>query len=100
MATRASVTTFVMEDVLPWPESPATGLDGPLDASVIHDSGVRLDLTVPVVASVSLELRARLRGVPTLPGIELPPRALDVVTVQAGDHTVVRRTVMLPNQRP
>jgi hypothetical protein len=64
------------------------------------DSGFRLDLTVPAAASVSLELRAQVRGVPTLPGIELPPRALDVVTVQAGDHTVVRRTVILGNQRP
>ena len=71
-----------------------------LDYTAPPDSGFRLDLTVPEVASVGLELRARTRGVPTLPGIELPPRALDVVTVQAGDHTMVRRTVILGNQRP
>ena len=61
MAERASVTTFVMEDVLPWPESPAAGLDGPLDASVIHDSGVRLDCSIRRISS----LGATLRG-PTL----------------------------------
>ena len=62
MAQRASVTTFVMEDRLPWPdETGAPSVDGPLDASVIHDSGVRLDCSIRRISA----LGATLRG-PTL----------------------------------
>ena len=62
MAERASVTTFVMEDRLPWPdETSMPGVDGPLDASVIHDSGVRLDCSIRRISA----LGATLKG-PTL----------------------------------
>ena len=35
-------------------------------------------------------LAARVRGIPSLPDVQLPTRAPDVVTVQTGDITVVR----------
>lgn len=94
MAGRTSVTTFIMEDRLPWPDDiAAPGIDGPLDASVIHDSGVRLDCSISRISA----LGATLRG-PTLsaPGhvlaIELvtghrPPAVVDWVS--AGETGVV-----------
>jgi len=58
MTERSSVTTFVMEDRLPWPdETGAPGLDGPLDASVIHDSGVRLDCSIRRISALGATLR-------------------------------------------
>jgi hypothetical protein len=58
MTERSSVTTFVMEDRLPWPdETDAPGLDGPLDASVIHDSGVRLDCSIRRISALGATLR-------------------------------------------
>ena len=60
------------------------------------DSGIVLALTVPAGSGVSLDLIARARGLPALGGIGFPNRPPDVVTVQAGDVTVVHSTVRLP----
>lgn len=58
MAELPSVTTFVMEDRLPWPdETSMPGVDGPLDASVIHDSGVRLDCSIRRISSLGATVR-------------------------------------------
>ena len=65
MAERASVTTFVMEDRLPWPdEIAAPGVDGPLDASVIHDSGVRLDCSIRRISALGATLRGPALSAP------------------------------------
>jgi hypothetical protein len=58
MTELPSVTTFVMEDRLPWPdETSMPGVDGPLDASVIHDSGVRLDCSIRRISALGATLR-------------------------------------------
>ena len=42
MAESTSVTTFVMENRLPWPdENAAADAQGPFDAGMIHDGGMR-----------------------------------------------------------
>ncbi|HET7709671.1 MAG TPA: PilZ domain-containing protein [Sphingomicrobium sp.] len=65
MAERASVTTFIMEDRLPWPdEIAAPGVDGPLDAGVIHDSGVRLDCSIRRISALGATLRGPSLGAP------------------------------------
>ena len=60
MANRPSVTTFVMGETLPWPDdAPAAGAHGPLDASVIHSSGARLDCSIRRISSLGATLRGR-----------------------------------------
>jgi hypothetical protein len=69
MAETASVTTFVMENRLPWPEQgTARELDGPFDAGVIHDGAMRWKCSVRRISS----LGATLRGdVAIAPGEEI-----------------------------
>ena len=67
-----------------------------LDFTAPPDSGVRLVLTVASGAPLSIDLAARLRPLPPLPAVTIPARAPDVVTVQTGDVTIVRRKVVLP----
>lgn len=65
MAERPSVTTFVMEDRLPWPEETSlAGVDGPLDASVIHDSGVRLDCSIRRISALGATLKGPALSAP------------------------------------
>ena len=60
MANRPSVTTFVMGDILPWPDdAPLTGAEGPLDASVIHSSGTKLDCSIRRISTLGATLRGR-----------------------------------------
>ena len=94
MAERTSVTTFVMEDRLPWPDDiAAPGVDGPLDASVIHDSGVRLDCSIRRISALGATLRGpRLSSPGQVLAIELatghrPAAVVDWVT--AGEAGVV-----------
>ena len=70
-----------------------------LEYAAPPDSGVTLALTVPAATALSLELAARARGIPSLPDVQLPTRAPDVVTVQTGDITVVRSSVVIPSAR-
>jgi hypothetical protein len=59
-------------------------------------TGIRLGLTVPANSPVSLDLITRSPGVPPLETLHvapLPPRLPDVVTIQTGDVTLVRRRV-------
>ena len=65
MAERASVTTFVMEDRLPWPdETSMPGIDGPLDASVVHDSGIRLDCSIRRISALGATLKGPALSAP------------------------------------
>jgi len=56
-------------------------------------SGATVGLTLGAGASFELELLARKPGIPKLRGVMIPPRPLDVVPVQYGDVTIVRRVV-------
>jgi hypothetical protein len=67
-----------------------------LEYSAPPDSGIVLALTVPAGSSVSLDVLARSRGVPSVPGVQLPTRSADVVTAQTGDVTVVHKTLFIP----
>jgi hypothetical protein len=60
------------------------------------DSGAILSLSVPAVSTPKLEIVARSQGIPTLPGVKIIPRPANVVPVQSGDLTVVRRCVSIP----
>ena len=69
MTDARSVTVFVMEDRLPWPDDgPATGLDGPFDMGVIHDSGPRRECSIRKISALGATLRG---GVKSAPGDEI-----------------------------
>jgi hypothetical protein len=57
----------------------------------VPPGGVTLGLTLVAGSSFELELLARSPGLPKLAGVTIPPRPLDVVPVQYGDVTIVRR---------
>jgi len=58
MAEAASVTTFVMENRLPWPdESNAADAQGPFDSGVIHDAGFRWNCSIRRISSLGATLR-------------------------------------------
>jgi hypothetical protein len=59
------------------------------------DSGALLSLTIPVGSTPTLEILAYSLGIPALPGITIPPRPANVVPVQSGDVTIVRRRFSL-----
>ena len=59
-------------------------------------AGIKLGLTIPAGNRVSLDLLARVPGIPPFETLHVPPlqpRLPDVVTVQTGDVTLVHRTV-------
>jgi hypothetical protein len=60
------------------------------------DSGAMLSLVVPLGSTPKLEILACSLGIPTLPGVTIPPRPPDVVPVQFGDVTIVCRRVSIP----
>jgi hypothetical protein len=60
------------------------------------DSGALLSLIVPAGSTPKLEILAYSPGIPTLPGITIPPRPANVVPVQFGDVTLVCRRVSIP----
>jgi hypothetical protein len=60
------------------------------------DSGAQLSLIVPAGSTPKLEILAYSLGIPTLPGITIPPRPANVVPVQSGDVTIVCRRVSIP----
>jgi hypothetical protein len=55
------------------------------------DSGALLNLIVPAESKPKLEILAYSLGIPKLPGVTIPPRLANVVPVQSGDVTIVRR---------
>jgi hypothetical protein len=60
------------------------------------DSGALLSLIVPAGSTPKLEILAYSLGIPTLPGVTILPRPANVVPVQSGDVTIVRRRVSIP----
>lgn len=83
MTDAASVTTFVMEERLPWPDDgPATGLDGPFDAGVIHDGGQRRNCTIRKISALGATLRGDMKKAP---GDEI---ALELATGQRPAATI------------
>jgi hypothetical protein len=65
MTDAASVTTFVMEERLPWPDDgPAAELNGPFDAGVIHDAGLKRECSIRKISALGATLRGEVRGAP------------------------------------
>ena len=60
------------------------------------DSGFTLDVELPRDSALSLQLTATASGLPSIPGLVIPPRPDDVVPIQNGDVTVRFRRVRLP----
>lgn len=65
MAEAESVTTFIMENRLPWPDDGnAAGIDGPFDAGVIHDAGQRQQCFIRRISALGATLRGNTNKVP------------------------------------
>lgn len=83
MTEAPSVTTFVMEERLPWPDDgPATELNGPFDAGVIHDGGQQRNCTIRKISALGATLRGDVRRAP---GDEI---ALELATGQRPAATI------------
>ncbi len=57
----------------------------------VPDTGAIVALSVPMGSHIELELVARRPGLPTVPGLSVPPRPPDVAPVQFGDATYIYR---------
>ena len=58
MADAPSVTTFVMENRLPWPETGSVGeLAGPYDTGIIHDGGMRWNCSIRRISPLGATIR-------------------------------------------
>jgi hypothetical protein len=65
MTERPSVTSFVMEERLPWPDDgPIAGIEGPFDAAVIHDAGELLNCSIRKISTLGATLRGNVRKMP------------------------------------
>ena len=65
MTDAPSVTVFVMEQRVPWPDDgPAAGLDGPFDAGAIHHMGERRDCSIRKISALGATLRGGGKSVP------------------------------------
>lgn len=61
MAEAPSVTTFVMENRLPWPEEGSVReLQGPFDAGIIHDAGLRWNCSIRRISALGATLRGEV----------------------------------------
>jgi hypothetical protein len=60
------------------------------------ESGAVLSLMVPAGSMPKLEILEYSLGIPTLPGVAIPPRPPNVVPVQSGDVTIVCRRFPIP----
>jgi hypothetical protein len=54
----------------------------------VPDSGAVFSLSIPVGAHIDVEMAARSLGLPSIPGVQIPPRPNDVVPAQVGDVKV------------
>jgi hypothetical protein len=62
MAEAQSVTTFVMESRLPWPdEGSAADFNGPFDPGTIYDAGQQRQCTIRRISSLGATLRGEIR---------------------------------------
>lgn len=65
MAEARSVTTFVMENRLPWPEDGgSTEVDGPFDAGIVHDGGHRRECSIRRISALGATLRGEVARAP------------------------------------
>ena len=65
MADAASVTTFVMENRLPWPDDGgARELEGPFDEGVIHDGAMRWKCSVRRISALGATLSGEVTIAP------------------------------------
>lgn len=65
MTDALSVTTFVMEDRLPWPDDVhAVDIEGPFDTGVIHDAGHRRHCSIRKISALGATVRGDLVGAP------------------------------------
>ncbi len=84
MTEATSVTTFVVGSRLPWPEDAAARDDnGPFEAGVIHDCGIRQECSIRKISALGATVRTRVqqaRG--ELVTIELPTGQRASATVE------------------
>lgn len=64
MTEARSVTSFVMEERLPWPDDGPTAGEGPFDAAVIFDASQRRSCTIRKISALGATLRGDLMKVP------------------------------------
>jgi hypothetical protein len=65
MAEAESVTTFIMDNRLPWPDDGnVAGVDGPFDAGVIYDGGQRRDCFIRRISTLGATLRGDMGKAP------------------------------------
>jgi hypothetical protein len=57
----------------------------------IPDSGAIVALSIPSGSYIDFDLAARRPGIPTIPGVTIPPRPAYVVPSQTGDVSIVYR---------
>ena len=83
MAEAPSVTTFVMEDRLPWPEQNiAAGLGGPFDRGLIYDHGQARQCSIRSISALGATLCGEVMNAP---GEEV---ALELATGQRPAGTI------------
>jgi len=59
----------------------------------VPDSGAIVALSIPPGAKIDFEVVSRVPGIPSIPGVTIPPRPPNVVPIQDGDVSVVYRKV-------
>ena len=65
MAEARSVTTFVMENRLPWPDDGGSSdVDGPFDPGVIHDGAQQRSCSIRKISALGATLRGEVRKAP------------------------------------
>jgi hypothetical protein len=57
----------------------------------VPDTGAIIAFSIPAAGHLELGLAARRLGLPTIPGVTIPPRPPDVVPSQTGDVSIVYR---------
>jgi len=83
MAEAPSVTTFVMEDRLPWPEQNiAAGLGGPFDSGLLYDHGQARQCSIRSISALGATLCGEVLNAP---GEEV---ALELATGQRPAGTI------------
>jgi hypothetical protein len=83
MADSHSITTFVMEKRLPWPEEGSVReVEGPYNSGVIHDGGLKWNCSIRRISALGATLRGE---VVMAPGAEI---AVELATGQRPAGTV------------
>jgi hypothetical protein len=57
----------------------------------VPDSGAIVALSIPPGAKIDFEVVSQVPGIPTIPGVTIPPRPAHIVAAQDGDVSVVYR---------